>query len=74
MADYQYIDVTIKPDGKIDLEVSGVKGKKCLDLTKGLEDACGGKIESRQTKREYDLEERDDNRLTDKDRCRVKRS
>ena len=44
----QEIDVFIENDGQVKIEVHGVKGVKCLDLTKALEDALGGEIEERE--------------------------
>jgi hypothetical protein len=44
----QEIDVYIDKDGQVRLEVRGIKGGACLDLTAALEQALGGRIESRQ--------------------------
>lgn len=44
----QEIDVFIAPDGSVSIEVRGVKGKGCLELTKGLEAALGNQIVSRE--------------------------
>lgn len=44
----QEIDVFIEADGKVRIEVRGVKGGACLALTKELEEALGGEIESRE--------------------------
>ncbi|MBN1906102.1 MAG: DUF2997 domain-containing protein [Deltaproteobacteria bacterium] len=38
------IEVFIDDSGEVKYEVRGVKGKKCLDLTKELETDLGGKI------------------------------
>ena len=43
------IDVVIDEDGSIQMEVTGVKGPKCHDVTKQLEDAIGSKVASRPT-------------------------
>jgi hypothetical protein len=43
----QEIEVTIGKDGKVEIQVRGVKGLKCLELTKELEEALGGKILAR---------------------------
>lgn len=37
----QELEITIEPDGYVTVHVVGVKGHKCLDLTKELEDALG---------------------------------
>jgi hypothetical protein len=44
----QEIEVIIDRDGTVKLEVRGVKGTSCLDLTKDLEAALGGQVEDRQ--------------------------
>jgi hypothetical protein len=44
----QEIDVIIEKDGQVRIEVRGVKGTSCLDLTRGLEAALGGQVEDRQ--------------------------
>ena len=44
----QEIDVYIDKDGEVRIEVRGVKGKSCLDITQELEAALGGKIDSRE--------------------------
>ncbi len=46
--DLQEIDVFIEQDGRVRVEVRGVKGTSCLDLTKGLEEALGGQVEARE--------------------------
>lgn len=42
------IEVIIEKDGRVRLQVRGVKGEACLDLTKALEQALGGEIEERR--------------------------
>ncbi len=44
----QEIDVFIEKNGQVRVEVQGVKGTSCLDLTKDLEDALGGQVEERK--------------------------
>jgi hypothetical protein len=44
----QEVDVFIDKDGQVRVEVRGVKGMSCLDLTKALEAALGGQVESRE--------------------------
>jgi hypothetical protein len=50
----QEIDVFIEKDGQVRIEVRGVKGKACLDLTASLEEALGGQVVSREMTREAD--------------------
>ncbi|MEW6156172.1 MAG: DUF2997 domain-containing protein [Verrucomicrobiota bacterium] len=49
----QEIDVFIEPNGEVRLEVRGVHGGGCLDLTKALEDALGGAIQHRELTSEF---------------------
>jgi hypothetical protein len=44
----QEIDVFIDKDGQVRIEVRGVKGPSCLDVTKALEEALGGEVLDRQ--------------------------
>jgi hypothetical protein len=44
----QEIEVFIAPDGSVSVEVRGVKGGGCLELTKGLEAALGNQIAARE--------------------------
>lgn len=48
----QEIEVVIGKDGQVQIQVRGVNGPKCLDLTRALEDALGGEIISREMKPE----------------------
>lgn len=57
MSEIQEIDVFVKPDGTVRIEVRGAKGSKCLDLTAGLEELLGGKILERLHTDEFDLQE-----------------
>jgi hypothetical protein len=41
------IEVTIDKDGQVQIQVRGVKGSKCLEITKELEKALGGEILTR---------------------------
>ena len=41
----QEIRVIIDKDGQVKLDVNGVKGMDCLDLTRELEQALGGEVE-----------------------------
>ena len=44
----QEVEVFIDASGQVRLEVRGVKGPGCLELTAGLEAALGGHIQMRQ--------------------------
>ncbi len=47
------LEITIGPDGEVTVRVKCVKGASCVDETKFLEDALGGKVESRELTSEY---------------------
>jgi len=47
MSEIQEIDIYVNPDGTVKFEVRGVKGKKCLDITKSVEAALGGMVTER---------------------------
>ncbi len=42
------VEIFIKPNGEVSYEVRGLKGKKCLDLTKDLELDLGGDVVERE--------------------------
>lgn len=44
----QQIEVIIGKDGQVRIEVQGVKGASCLEITKALEGALGDRVSSRQ--------------------------
>lgn len=51
------IDVFIDKNGQVRVEVRGVKGMSCLDVTKALEAALGGRVQDRQmTPEAYETE------------------
>lgn len=42
------VQVIIEKDGRVRIEVHGVQGPACLDITQALEQALGGEIEARE--------------------------
>ena len=44
----QEVEVFIEKDGRVRVEVRGVKGMSCLDVTRALEAALGGQVQERQ--------------------------
>lgn len=44
----QEIEVTIDKNGEVSVRVIGVKGESCLELTRDLEEAIGGQVQSRE--------------------------
>ncbi len=49
----QEIEFTIDREGRVHLQVKGVKGSSCVDLTEPIEEALGGEVESRDFTSEY---------------------
>lgn len=48
------VEVTISPDGEVKVHIKGIKGKKCLDLVKFLqEEGHLGKIKEQRLTSEY---------------------
>ncbi len=47
MSELNEIDVFISPNGTIRVEVRGTKGKKCLSITKEIEQLLGGNVTAR---------------------------
>jgi len=50
-------DITIEPDGHVQLHVQGYKGKSCLDAVKLFEKIVGELKEQRETSEFYEPEE-----------------
>ena len=53
MAEKKELEITIGPDGEVQVLVKCIKGASCVDETKFLEDALGNTIESRELTDEY---------------------
>ncbi len=49
----QEIEVIIKPDGKVEVLVRGVRGASCRELTRELERYLGGRVVQRRHTDEY---------------------
>ena len=60
MGELHEIDVFISPNGTIRVEVRGAKGKKCLALTKDIEQLLGGNVTDRTLTDEFYQDEQDD--------------
>lgn len=50
------MNITIMPTGEIKIQIEGVKGKKCLDLSKAFEDALGEVVDRKFTSEYYQEE------------------
>lgn len=44
MNEIQEIDLFVRLDGTVKIEVRGVRGPKCLDISRKLEELLGGQI------------------------------
>lgn len=53
MAHKQDIEITISPNGEVSFTIKGVKGPKCLDETKFLEEALGNAVVEQERTTEY---------------------
>ncbi len=51
------VNVIIHPDGRVEIQVCGVKGEKCLEVTKAVEEALGNKLAREFTSEMYEIEE-----------------
>ena len=49
----QDIEITISPTGEVSFTIKGAKGPQCLEETKFLEEALGGKVLVRERTTEY---------------------
>ena len=67
MSELQELEVVIKPSGELKVEIRGVKGEKCLDITKEMEALLGDEIVERDLTDEYYEQ---GNTLTDDDLLR----
>lgn len=52
MAKKDELEISISNEGEVSINVIGAKGKKCLDLTKDLEEILGI-VTSRETKPQF---------------------
>ena len=71
MSEIQEIDVFVKPDGTVKVEVRGVKGNACLSITENLEKLLGGTVTERIHTDEFDqveVEQTQDDRLNQWDK------
>ena len=53
MAEKKELEITIGPDGEVQVLVKCIKGASCVAETKFLEEALGNTIESRELTDEY---------------------
>ena len=60
MAETQEITVRLLPDGTVQVDVQGVRGKRCLELTKPLEERLGNEVMERNFTSEYDAVQREE--------------
>ena len=55
------VEVTIHPDGRVELHVVGVEGMSCVDITEPLVKALGGEVLSQELTQEAYIEVSDEN-------------
>ncbi len=53
----QEVRIAIDKDGNVRVDVNGVKGMKCLDVTRALEAALGDNVEHEMTAEAYEQEQ-----------------
>ena len=53
MAERKELEITITPEGEVQVRVKCIKGQSCVDETRFLEEALGDTIESRELTDEY---------------------
>jgi hypothetical protein len=53
MNEIQELDITIDAAGRVSIDVRGVAGPKCGDITRALEEALAGKVLARTHKDEW---------------------
>ena len=56
MAEKHEIEIDIDPNGNVSFQVKGVKGKKCLELTKEFEELLGIVVKRDKTTEFYQTE------------------
>ncbi len=56
MSEEETVNVVIHPDGRVEIQVCGVKGEKCLEVTKAVEEALGNKVQREFTSEMYETE------------------
>lgn len=56
MAEKHEIEIDIDDNGNVSFKVKGVKGKKCLEITKELEQALGIVVKQEKTAEFYQTE------------------
>jgi hypothetical protein len=61
----EIVEITITPDGKLEMHVSGVPGMDCVTETEDLVRLAGGEVESQELTGEayQDAEQRQQDRL-----------
>jgi hypothetical protein len=57
MAGKEELEITIAPDGAVQVHVKGIKGKGCLEIKKCVENAVGYVSEQKFTSEYYEQED-----------------
>jgi hypothetical protein len=61
----EIIEITVRPDGKVDMQVKGISGMACVTETEDLTRLLGGQVEAQEMTGEAyeDSEQRAQDRL-----------
>lgn len=61
----EIVEITVRPDGKVEMHVKGIPGMDCLAETADLTRLLGGEVESQEMTAEAyaDAEQREQGRL-----------
>lgn len=57
MAGKEELEITISPEGAVQVHVKGIKGKGCVEIRKRLERAIGNVSEQKFTSEYYEQED-----------------
>jgi len=60
MSELQEIDVFLDASGNVKVEIRGVKGNKCIDITRDLEQYLGYQVIDREFTDEYNMQNQQD--------------
>ncbi|MHC9544520.1 MAG: DUF2997 domain-containing protein [Vulcanimicrobiota bacterium] len=57
MAGKEELEIVFGADGRVQVHVKGIKGKKCLDVQKKIEKILGTVVEQKLTREYYEQED-----------------
>ena len=68
MAEKQELEIQIAADGTVTIDVQGMKGSSCLDLTKDIEEALGLVLDREKKSSFYEQEDQSKIRIQGEDK------